>query len=201
MSNISNNPENKNSQNTGFNKGDNSKLSRRDALKRAAKHAISLAGLFAAVPGLSSIIETPLKQPESNYYDYYNYYSYGYYSYYRHSEYTSYYTYIFNSYQGYWEDYYSFYYYDYFSYGNTAPNDSINSDTLQKQKYYNYNYNDYSNYYSYYNNYLEYYSLYYSYNNSSYDYNYKYYNYYDLFRYNDSIKADTSKPIKYYSYS
>ena len=57
------------------------KLSRRDALKRAAKQTLGLAGLFAALPALSSIakagnsqtpegVGVPEGNSEGNYYSY-----------------------------------------------------------------------------------------------------------------------------------
>lgn len=127
-------------------------LTRRDALKRAAKQVLGLAGLFTALPAISTAAKSGHKQTEvqeNNYYNYYNYYSYntpgaGYYSYYC----EDYYGYIYNqpgapyqTYQGYWEKIYSSYCSGYYSYSKT---DSIpdkdyfsylNTDSIQYSSY------------------------------------------------------------------
>jgi hypothetical protein len=158
----------KNIQNQQQNRGRDSRLSRRDALKRAAMQALGLVGLFAALPAISSAIKSGQKQtevPENNYYDYSNNYSCnyqgtGYYSYYC----EDYYGYIYNkpgspyqSYQGYWEYIYSSYCIGYYSYSKT--------DSIHYTNYYSYFKNDsipYVNYYSYLNTDSIQYSSYYS---------------------------------------
>jgi hypothetical protein len=147
----------KDSKNPIQKRGDDLKLSRREALKRAAKQVFGLAGLFLAVPAISSDPRSPYKQSDltkSNYYNYSDYYSY-------YCE--DYYGYIYNqpgapyqSYQGYWEKIYSSYCLGYYSYSKT---DSIpyanyysysKTDSIPYYDYFSYQKNDSILYYSYY---------------------------------------------------
>jgi hypothetical protein len=145
MGNSGNDPEFKNSKDTKQKQGNDHGLSRRDALKRVAKQALGLAGLFVSLPAISSISGGGpewAEKPESNYYDYYNYYSY-------YCE--DYYGYIYNqpgtpyqSYQGYWELIYSSYCYGYYSYSKTYSNPYYNYYSYSKKD--SIPYADYSSY-------------------------------------------------------